>query len=170
MHRPLRRFGVPHQCPLEVGSKLPLPLYADMQLSITMPHHHGRSPLFSSLKQALSGSFSGSENESGSTSFNADINVGGGGGDSSGSGGSGGGCGDGGECSSNSGSGVVVALSGSLPVGAPQHIYATLADMIVGCGGKVIIDTSGAALRPALEAAPFAWKPNREELEAFLGT
>eukprot|EP00729_Bicosta_minor_P014797 gene14797-7960_t len=41
--------------------------------------------------------------------------------------------------------------------------------MIVGCGGKVIIDTSGAALRPALEAAPFAWKPNREELEAFLG-
>ena len=31
-----------HQCPLEVGSKLPLPLYADVRLHIPMTHHHGR--------------------------------------------------------------------------------------------------------------------------------
>ena len=40
---PLRReVGSPHQCPLGVGSKLPLPLYADVRLHIPMTHNHGR--------------------------------------------------------------------------------------------------------------------------------
>ena len=40
---PLRRgVGAPHQCPLGVGSKLPLPLYADVRLHIPMTHHNGR--------------------------------------------------------------------------------------------------------------------------------
>ena len=30
----------PHQCPLGVGSKLPLPLYADVRLHILMTHHN----------------------------------------------------------------------------------------------------------------------------------
>ena len=43
------------------------------------------------------------------------------------------------------------------------------ARIITGAGGKVIVDTSGPALLPALETAPFGWKPNRAELEDFLG-
>ena len=31
--------GAPHQCPLRVGSKLPLPSYADVRLHIPMTHH-----------------------------------------------------------------------------------------------------------------------------------
>lgn len=43
------------------------------------------------------------------------------------------------------------------------------ARIITGAGGKVVVDTSGPALLPALETAPFGWKPNRAELEEFLG-
>ena len=41
---PLRRRGVgaPHQCPLGVGSTLPLPQYANVRLHITMTHNDGR--------------------------------------------------------------------------------------------------------------------------------
>ena len=34
--------SAPHQWPLEVGSKLPLPLYADVRFHIPMTHTHGR--------------------------------------------------------------------------------------------------------------------------------
>ena len=38
---PLRReVDALHQCPLGVGSKLPLPLYADVRLHIPMTHHN----------------------------------------------------------------------------------------------------------------------------------
>ena len=39
---PSKGVGAPHQCPLGVGTKLPLPLYADVRLHIPMTHNHGR--------------------------------------------------------------------------------------------------------------------------------
>ena len=38
----MHRLGASHQCPLEVGRKLPLPLYADVRLLIPMTHNHAR--------------------------------------------------------------------------------------------------------------------------------
>ena len=60
-------------------------------------------------------------------------------------------------------------LSGSLPPGWPTDTYATLIRQIQAQGVKVLLDTSGAALREALEARPEIIKPNREELAECLG-
>ena len=62
-----------------------------------------------------------------------------------------------------------VVLSGSLPPGWPTDTYATLIRQIHAQGVKVLLDTSGAALREALEARPEIIKPNREELAECLG-
>ena len=38
---PIRRgVGAPHQCPLEVGSKLPLSLYPDVRFNFLMTHRN----------------------------------------------------------------------------------------------------------------------------------
>ena len=60
-------------------------------------------------------------------------------------------------------------LSGSVPLGAPEGIYATLIDSIHAKGARVVLDTSGPALREALEARPEVVKPNAEELEELVG-
>ena len=66
-----------------------------------------------------------------------------------------------------------VALSGSLPPGAPDDWYATLAIALRRAGTKVAIDTSGAALDAVLAALPEASfdliKPNSEELAQLTG-
>lgn len=66
-----------------------------------------------------------------------------------------------------------VALSGSLPPGAPTDWYATLARALRSAGAKVAIDTSGAALDAVLAALPEASfdliKPNSEELAQLTG-
>jgi fructose-1-phosphate kinase PfkB-like protein len=68
------------------------------------------------------------------------------------------------------GGGAVVALSGSLPKGAPTNYYATLVRAIQqDGGGRAVLDTSGAALEAGLRAAPWAVKPNRGEAEVLLG-
>jgi 1-phosphofructokinase len=56
-----------------------------------------------------------------------------------------------------------VALSGSLPPGAPADFYAELIRLAHVYGCYVLVDTSGAALRQALAAAPDLVKPNRTE-------
>ena len=62
-----------------------------------------------------------------------------------------------------------VALSGSLPPGAPADFYAELIRLAHVYGCRVLVDTSGAALRQALAAAPDLVKPNRTEASAFVG-
>jgi 1-phosphofructokinase family hexose kinase len=62
-----------------------------------------------------------------------------------------------------------VALSGSLPPGAPNDFYAKLtrAAKVRGCG--VLLDTSGEALVRTLEATPDLVKPNRHEAQSVTG-
>lgn len=60
-------------------------------------------------------------------------------------------------------------LAGSLPPGADVAFYAVLARRIAARGGRVALDTSGDALRHALDAAPQVVKPNVHELEALVG-
>lgn len=66
-----------------------------------------------------------------------------------------------------------VALSGSLPPGAPTDWYATLAVALRRTGAKVAIDTSGVALDAVIAALPEASfdliKPNSEELAQLTG-
>ena len=68
-----------------------------------------------------------------------------------------------------SGPGTQVALSGSLPPGAPAYLYAELIRMghLYGC--RVLLDTSGEPLRHGLAAAPDFVKPNRNEAASFTG-
>jgi 1-phosphofructokinase family hexose kinase len=65
--------------------------------------------------------------------------------------------------------GAQVALSGSLPPGAPIDFYAQLTRMAHAAGCRVLLDTSGEALRAALSASPDLVKPNRDEAEALTG-
>lgn len=60
-------------------------------------------------------------------------------------------------------------LAGSLPPGVPPTIYRDIAAMLKERGRSVALDTSGEALRHALEAAPQIIKPNVHELEEILG-
>lgn len=60
-------------------------------------------------------------------------------------------------------------LSGSLPAGAPDSLYATLIDSIHDQGGGVVLDTSGRALFEALASAPEVMKPNVDELSELAG-
>jgi len=62
-----------------------------------------------------------------------------------------------------------VALSGSLPPGAPPDLYAELTRMAHLHGCRVLLDTSGEALRRGVAAAPDFVKPNREEASEFFG-
>jgi 1-phosphofructokinase family hexose kinase len=62
-----------------------------------------------------------------------------------------------------------VALSGSLPPGAPADLYAELTGIAHLYGCRVLLDTSGEALRRGLEAGPDLVKPNGEEASSFTG-
>ena len=59
-------------------------------------------------------------------------------------------------------------ISGSLPAGAPADIYATLTRRLKTQGKNVVLDASGESFRQALTAAPYAIKPNLEELSELL--
>jgi len=66
---------------------------------------------------------------------------------------------------------TLIVLSGSLPVGMPNTIWADLAEDWEGRGTRVLLDVSGEPLTEALGRAilPFAVKPNRDELAAVMG-
>ena len=68
-----------------------------------------------------------------------------------------------------SGEATQVALSGSLPPGAPADLYAQLIRLAHEYGCRALLDTSGEALRHGLEAAPDLVKPNRDEAAWFAG-
>lgn len=59
-------------------------------------------------------------------------------------------------------------LSGSIPAGVPADIYAQMIRLLAGAPAgrapKVVLDTSGEALRQAVLAGPWLIKPNIDEL------
>ncbi|MCY7293535.1 MAG: 1-phosphofructokinase family hexose kinase [Ferruginibacter sp.] len=57
-----------------------------------------------------------------------------------------------------------LVASGSLPPGVPHNIYALLAKIAKNKGAKFIVDTSGKALKEALEEGVYLLKPNLGEL------
>lgn len=63
----------------------------------------------------------------------------------------------------------IVVLSGSLPEGVPTDIYARLTELCHMAGCRVILDSSGEALRQGIQAGPDLVKPNRKELEYLAG-
>ncbi|HEU0114878.1 MAG TPA: 1-phosphofructokinase, partial [Thermomicrobiales bacterium] len=64
---------------------------------------------------------------------------------------------------------TVVALCGSLPPGLPAAAYAELIRVLREAGCRTALDTSGAALREGLVAAPDLVKPNAAELAELAG-
>jgi 6-phosphofructokinase 2 len=62
-----------------------------------------------------------------------------------------------------------VIASGSLPSGVPLNIFAELAKIVRNKNAKFIVDTSGEALREALEEGVYLLKPNIGELSTLAG-
>lgn len=62
----------------------------------------------------------------------------------------------------------VAVLSGSVPRGFREDVYARLVRTLRDASVRCLVDASGGLLRAAVEARPFLVKPNREELEALL--
>lgn len=62
-----------------------------------------------------------------------------------------------------------VALSGSLPPGAPPDTYARLCRLLKERGCRAAVDCDGPALRQALETGPALLKPNAQEFFALTG-
>ncbi len=65
----------------------------------------------------------------------------------------------------------LITISGSLPSGMDDDLYATIIEKAGAVGIPVLLDTSGKTLKIALEAAtkPVLIKPNQEELAGLLG-
>lgn len=62
-----------------------------------------------------------------------------------------------------------VALCGSLPPGVPPEFFRGLVKLAKERGVRTVVDTSGEALRLALEAVPDILKPNAFEASELLG-
>lgn len=62
-----------------------------------------------------------------------------------------------------------LVASGTLPPGVPEDFYVRLADLAHRRGIRMLLDTSGTALREALRAPLYLVKPNRRELEELTG-
>ncbi len=65
--------------------------------------------------------------------------------------------------------GDFVCFSGSLPPGSPPDSFKRLIQTLTRAGAQVWVDTSGAALKTALDAAPAGIKINKMEASAGLG-
>jgi tagatose 6-phosphate kinase len=63
----------------------------------------------------------------------------------------------------------LVLFSGSLPPGVPDETYARLIALTQEGGKRALLDSSGAALRYAIDARPFLVKVNDAEGAALLG-
>ncbi|HEY6063156.1 MAG TPA: 1-phosphofructokinase family hexose kinase [Chitinophagaceae bacterium] len=62
-----------------------------------------------------------------------------------------------------------IVASGSLPPGVPLNIYAQLAKIVKNKKARLIVDTSGEALRHAADEGVYLLKPNLGELSALAG-
>ena len=65
---------------------------------------------------------------------------------------------------------TLFVLAGSIPGGMDPKIYGEIIRLVHGKGAKVLLDADGQLFRNALEAGPDMIKPNRAELEGFMGT
>jgi 6-phosphofructokinase 2 len=63
----------------------------------------------------------------------------------------------------------IVVASGSIPPGVPSDFYAHVARCAKKLGAKMVLDTSGAGLGPALKEGVTLIKPNQHELGDFVG-
>jgi tagatose 6-phosphate kinase len=63
----------------------------------------------------------------------------------------------------------LVILSGSLPGGFADNLYAGLVDYARDHGKRCLVDASGKVLRQAAAAKPFLIKPNRDEIGELIG-
>ncbi len=62
-----------------------------------------------------------------------------------------------------------VVISGSMPAGMPPEFIRSLINNYKSKGSKILIDTSGDALRLALDEGVYLIKPNAGELAALVG-
>ena len=63
----------------------------------------------------------------------------------------------------------LVIISGSIPLGIKNNIYAELIKTANKMGKKVLLDSSGESLKNGMYARPFMMKPNVKELEGLAG-
>jgi 6-phosphofructokinase 2 len=63
----------------------------------------------------------------------------------------------------------IVVASGSIPPGVPEDFFARVARQAKSVGAKMVLDTSGPALRIALDEGVTLIKPNLSELSEFIG-
>ena len=65
--------------------------------------------------------------------------------------------------------GDILVLSGSVPTGVPKTIYRDLIRLAHEKGAKVFLDADGELFTQSLAAKPDVIKPNRAELEKYIG-
>lgn len=63
----------------------------------------------------------------------------------------------------------ILVMSGSLPPGVPDDLYARIARMAKDWGTKLVLDSSGPALSAALQEGMYLIKPNLRELRELTG-
>jgi tagatose 6-phosphate kinase len=63
----------------------------------------------------------------------------------------------------------LVILTGSLPRGFDQTLYAELIEEVQRLGKRCLVDASGEALRKLVATQPFLVKPNRDEISDLVG-
>jgi 6-phosphofructokinase 2 len=68
----------------------------------------------------------------------------------------------------NSGAEYIIA-SGSLPPGMPDDIFGWIAEIAKRINAKLVVDTSGEALKKAVDKGVFLLKPNLGELSSLVG-
>lgn len=64
---------------------------------------------------------------------------------------------------------LVIVVSGSMPEGMGDDVFQRFSSLAKDLGAKLIVDTSGPALKKAMEAGVFLLKPNLAELSALSG-
>lgn len=63
----------------------------------------------------------------------------------------------------------ITIMTGSLPPGVPDNVYAQFIETAKAAGAQTILDADGEALKKGIASRPFAIKPNIHELEALAG-
>ena len=63
----------------------------------------------------------------------------------------------------------MIVVSGSLPKGVPDDVYLMIGAIAQRNNARLIIDTSGAALKKAVQAGVYLLKPNLGELASLVG-
>ena len=69
----------------------------------------------------------------------------------------------------HAGRSAFLVASGSLPPRVPHNFYARIATLARGSGSRMVLDTSGAALKASLEEGVYLVKPNLRELRLLTG-